>query len=116
MAGYCEGCTRLATRPSVSVPPVVALKPGLDLPQLDGARYETWPLADPAAWDIDGIRPLRDYIDTKVQQLLAELPPAYGAAARRLAAVRPRWTAQPGLPILEMTIVPKQVSNLAAGT
>jgi arsenate reductase (thioredoxin) len=54
---------------------VVALKPGLDLPHHDGVRYETWPLPDPAEWDIDGIRPLRDYIDTKVQQLLTELPP-----------------------------------------
>jgi len=52
---------------------VVALKPGLDIPEY-GVRYETWPLPDPAEWDIDGIRPLRDYIDTKVQQLLSELP------------------------------------------
>jgi hypothetical protein len=54
---------------------VVALKPGLDLPHLDGVRYETWPLPDPAEWDIDGVRPHRDYIDTKVQQLLLELAP-----------------------------------------
>ena len=54
---------------------VVALKPGLDLPHRDGVRYETWPLPDPAEWDIDGIRPLRDYIDTKVRELLTELPP-----------------------------------------
>jgi len=53
---------------------VVALKPGLDLPHPEGVRYETWPLPDPAEWDIDGIRPLRDYIDAKVQQLLTELP------------------------------------------
>ena len=52
---------------------VVALKPSLDLPHPEGVRYETWPLPDPAEWDIDGIRPLRDYIDTKVQQLLLEL-------------------------------------------
>jgi arsenate reductase (thioredoxin) len=53
---------------------VITLKPSLDLPHQDGVRYETWPLPDPAEWDIDGIRPLRDYIDAKVQQLLAELP------------------------------------------
>jgi arsenate reductase len=52
---------------------VVALKPGLDIPHYDGVRCETWPLPDPAEWDIDGIRPLRDYIDTKVQQLLTKL-------------------------------------------
>ena len=33
----------------------------------NGVRYETWPLPDPAEWDIDGIRPLRDYIDTKLR-------------------------------------------------
>ena len=53
---------------------VIALKPGLDLPQHDRVRYETWPLPDPAEWDIDGIRPLRDHLDAKVQQLLTELP------------------------------------------
>lgn len=52
---------------------VVSLKPGLYLPQHEGVRYETWPLPDPG--DIDGIRPLRDYIDTKVQELLTGLPP-----------------------------------------
>lgn len=52
---------------------VVALKPGLELPHHDGVRYETWPLPDPADWDIDGIRPLRDYIDVKVQKLIKDL-------------------------------------------
>ena len=52
---------------------VVAMKPGLDVPQLTGVRYETWSLPDPAGWDVDGIRPLRDEIDTRVQQLLVEL-------------------------------------------
>ena len=55
---------------------VIALKPGLALPPHDGVRYETWPLPDPAEWDIDGIRPLRDYIDAQVQNLLAGLPGA----------------------------------------
>jgi protein-tyrosine-phosphatase len=56
---------------------VIALKPGLDLPQHD-VRYETWPLPNPTEWDIDGIRPLRNHIDTKVQELLRELPPLLG--------------------------------------
>ena len=55
---------------------VVALKPSLDLPHRDGVRYQTWPLPDPAEWDIDGIRPLRDYIDTKVQALIKDLDTA----------------------------------------
>ena len=52
---------------------VVAMKPGLDLPQLPGVRYETWSLPDPAEWDTDGIRPLREEIDRRVQALIAEL-------------------------------------------
>ncbi len=52
---------------------VVAMKPGLNLPQVDGVRYETWILPDPAYWDAEGIRPLRDEIDRRVQALLAEL-------------------------------------------
>ena len=47
---------------------VVALKSGLDLPPHD--RVETWPLPDPAAWDVDGIRPLRDHLDDLVRELL----------------------------------------------
>ena len=47
---------------------VVALKPGLDLPPHD--RVEVWPLPDPAAWDVDGIRVLRDHIDGLVSELL----------------------------------------------
>lgn len=47
---------------------IVALKPGLDLPAHD--RVEVWPLPDPAAWDVDGIRPLRDHIDGLVADLL----------------------------------------------
>lgn len=55
---------------------VVAMKPGLDLPHVDGVRYETWSLPDPAGWDTEGIRPLRDEIDRRVQALAAELTDA----------------------------------------
>ena len=48
---------------------VVALKPDLDLPAHD--RVEVWPLPDPAAWDVEGIRPLRDHLDNLVTDLLA---------------------------------------------
>ncbi|WP_222272143.1 arsenate reductase/protein-tyrosine-phosphatase family protein [Modestobacter marinus] len=54
---------------------VVAMKPGLDLPRVAGVRYETWTLPDPAGWDTDGIRPLRDAIDQRVRALLTELHP-----------------------------------------
>lgn len=52
---------------------VVTLKPGLDLPQRPGVRYENWPLPDPQGWDLDGIRPLRDHLRSRVTQLLADL-------------------------------------------
>jgi arsenate reductase (thioredoxin) len=61
----------LLTRAAVeSVDVVVALKPGLDLPQVDGVRYETWPLPDPAGWDVDGIRPLRDHLQHRIAALV----------------------------------------------
>ena len=47
---------------------VIALKPGLDLPAHD--RVETWSLPDPAEWDVDGVRPLREHIDGLVADLL----------------------------------------------
>ena len=31
-------------------------------PTTTACAYETWPLPDPAEWDIDGIRPPRDYV------------------------------------------------------
>ena len=52
---------------------VVAMKPGLALPQVDGVRYETWSLPDPSGWDIDGIRPLREEINRRVLTLIEEL-------------------------------------------
>ncbi len=52
---------------------VVAMKPGLELPHVDGVRYQTWSLPDPAGWDAEGIRPLRDEVDRRVKVLIAEL-------------------------------------------
>ncbi len=52
---------------------VVAMKPGLDLPHVDGVRCQTWSLPDPAGWDPEGIRPLRDEVDRRVRALVTEL-------------------------------------------
>lgn len=52
---------------------VIAIKPGLGLPEIAGIRYETWALPDPDGWGVEGIRALRDNIDTRVQQLIADL-------------------------------------------
>jgi arsenate reductase (thioredoxin) len=54
---------------------VVAMKPGLALPIDPTSRLIVWELPDPGDWDVDSIRPLRDEIDARVQQLAAELAP-----------------------------------------
>lgn len=55
---------------------VIAMKPGLDIPEVAGVRYETWSLPDPNGWDVDGIRELRNDIDRRVQELLADVSPS----------------------------------------
>lgn len=47
---------------------VIALKPDLDLPP--HPRVETWALPDPAGWDLEGIRPLRDHLEGKIRVLI----------------------------------------------
>lgn len=41
---------------------VVALKSGLPLDVPNGIDQRTWDLPNPADWDVDYIRPLRDHI------------------------------------------------------
>jgi len=50
---------------------VVALKPGLDL--FGHPDVRTWPLPDPAGWDVDGLRELRDHLDVRVRGLVDAL-------------------------------------------
>ncbi len=52
---------------------VVALKPNLDLPQVPGVRYETWTLPEPPAWNLERLRPLRDHLNHRVQDLLQQV-------------------------------------------
>lgn len=54
---------------------VVALKPGLDLTRYPSVRHELWALPDPAGWDVDGIRPLRTYLDGEVRRVIGALVP-----------------------------------------
>lgn len=54
---------------------VVAMKPGLAIPQVDGVTYETWDLPNPQGWEPTAIRPLRDHIDERVSALLARVAP-----------------------------------------
>jgi protein-tyrosine-phosphatase len=40
-----------------------------------GKRYEDWQVDDPAGQDLDAVRGIRDELDRRVQQLIAELLP-----------------------------------------
>ena len=52
---------------------VVTMGCGDTCPYVPGTRYEDWPLADPAGQDIEAVRPIRDEIESRVRQLLADL-------------------------------------------
>ncbi len=55
---------------------VISMKPGLDLPHVDGVTYETWDLPNPQGWEAPAIRPLRDHIGDRVRDLLERVAPA----------------------------------------
>ena len=57
---------------------VVTMGCGDACPVYPGKRYEDWPLQDPAGQPIEQVRRIRDQIDGRVRQLLAELVPAAG--------------------------------------
>jgi protein-tyrosine-phosphatase len=52
---------------------VVTMGCGDACPIYPGKRYEDWDLPDPAGLDLEAIRPIRNDIDRRVRQLLAEL-------------------------------------------
>ena len=52
---------------------VVTMGCGDTCPYVPGTRYEDWPLDDPAGQPIEAVRPIRDEIRARVEQLLAEL-------------------------------------------
>ena len=55
---------------------VITMGCGDVCPIFPGKRYEDWKLDDPAGQGIDAVRPIRDEIRRRVQQLIAELLPA----------------------------------------
>jgi arsenate reductase (thioredoxin) len=55
---------------------VITMGCGDACPIYPGKRYLDWQLDDPAGQSVDQVRPIRDDINTRVQQLLAELLPA----------------------------------------
>jgi protein-tyrosine-phosphatase len=52
---------------------VITMGCGDSCPIFPGKRYEDWDLPDPAGLDLAAVRPIRDDITQRVQQLLADL-------------------------------------------
>jgi arsenate reductase len=59
---------------------VVTMGCGDACPFYPGKRYEDWALEDPAGRGVEAVRPIRDEIRTRVEQLIAELLPAGNGA------------------------------------
>jgi arsenate reductase (thioredoxin) len=55
---------------------VITMGCGDACPVYPGKRYLDWDLTDPAGKTLAGIRPIRDEVDRRVRQLLAELVPS----------------------------------------
>jgi arsenate reductase len=55
---------------------VVTMGCGDECPYFPGKRYEDWVLEDPAGKGVDSVRPIRDEIKRRIQQLISELLPA----------------------------------------
>ena len=55
---------------------VITMGCGDECPYFPGKRYEDWVLDDPAGQGIESVRPIRDEIKTRVEQLIASLEPA----------------------------------------
>jgi arsenate reductase len=54
---------------------VITMGCGDACPIFPGKRYEDWPLDDPAGQGIEAVRPIRDEIRRRVEELIAELLP-----------------------------------------
>ncbi|MBM7494617.1 arsenate reductase [Micromonospora luteifusca] len=54
---------------------IVTMGCGDTCPVFPGKRYEDWKLDDPAGKGVESVRPIRDEIRTRVEQLLTELNP-----------------------------------------
>jgi arsenate reductase len=53
---------------------VIMMGCGNAWPYYPGNRYEDWTLDDPAGRGIDVVRPIRDQVRGRVEQLIQELP------------------------------------------
>jgi arsenate reductase len=52
---------------------VITMGCGDECPYYPGKRYEDWVLDDPAGLGVESVRPIRDEIRRRVEQLVAEL-------------------------------------------
>jgi protein-tyrosine-phosphatase len=55
---------------------VITMGCGDACPIFPGKRYEDWQLDDPAGQGIESVRPIRDDIKGRIEQLLSEILPA----------------------------------------
>ncbi|TFB77281.1 arsenate reductase ArsC [Cryobacterium glaciale] len=55
---------------------VITMGCGDACPIFPGKRYEDWKLDDPAGQGIESVRPIRDEIKARIEQLLTEILPA----------------------------------------
>ncbi|MHB1171984.1 MAG: arsenate reductase ArsC [Lacisediminihabitans sp.] len=55
---------------------VITMGCGDTCPIFPGKRYEDWDLDDPAGQGIEAVRPIRDDIKGRIEQLLAEILPS----------------------------------------
>jgi arsenate reductase len=55
---------------------VITMGCGDECPYFPGKRYEDWVLEDPAGQGIESVRPIRDEIRTRIEELIASLTPA----------------------------------------
>ena len=55
---------------------VITMGCGDSCPIFPGKRYEDWELDDPAGQGIEAVRPIRDDIKRRIEQLLSEILPA----------------------------------------
>jgi protein-tyrosine-phosphatase len=75
-----EGIDIAGSQPKVLTPDavrssdvVVTMGCGDECPYFPGKRYEDWVLDDPAGQGLDAVRPIRDEIRRRVEQLVTEL-------------------------------------------
>lgn len=54
---------------------MVTMGCGEDCPAFVGKEVRDWPLPDPDGMDLDGVREVRDAVEERVRELLAELAP-----------------------------------------